>query len=134
MQIQENPPGTTRERLLESACELFANKGYRNVTIAGICEHASANVASINDYFGDKSRLYAEVWPRAYKIARGRHPLDAGLDDTASPETRLHAFVSGIAQKTVEQGARRSFPPFDLQRDLGLKSGTQRDDETGNTP
>jgi AcrR family transcriptional regulator len=48
-------------RVLESASAIFAKKGYRAATIAEICEHASANLASVNYCFGEKSQLYDQV-------------------------------------------------------------------------
>jgi AcrR family transcriptional regulator len=37
------------------------SKGIVLAIIAEICEHAGANVASVNYYFGDKSQLYDQV-------------------------------------------------------------------------
>ncbi len=62
----------TRQRVLESACVVFAEKGYRDATIAEICECASANVA---------------------------YPLDAGISDETSNEQRLFAFISGMLRR-----------------------------------
>ncbi|MDH4012180.1 MAG: TetR family transcriptional regulator, partial [Desulfobacterales bacterium] len=45
----------TRNRLLNAACEVFAEKGYRNAKVAEICHRAGANVAAVNYYFGDKA-------------------------------------------------------------------------------
>ena len=53
-----------RERLLETALEVFARKGFHDATVAEICKKARANVASINYYFGGKEALYAEVQGR----------------------------------------------------------------------
>jgi AcrR family transcriptional regulator len=51
----------TRERLLTAAAALFAEHGFRRVTVRDICEEASANVAAVNYHFGDKQGLYREV-------------------------------------------------------------------------
>jgi len=99
----------TQLRVLESASAVFAEKGYRDSTIAEICEHASANVASVNYYFGDKSQLYDQVWRHAHRIANETHPLDAGLNDEASPEECLYAFVSGIVKRIFSRGPAGHF-------------------------
>ena len=57
----------TRSRILNSACELFAEKGYRGARVADICERAGANVAAVNYYFGDKAALYTEAWQETLK-------------------------------------------------------------------
>ena len=54
-----------RERLLEEAEALFAEKGYTAVSIREIIAAADCNVASINYYFGNKKNLYLEVFRRA---------------------------------------------------------------------
>ena len=48
----------TKEAILENACKVFAEKGYRDATHAEICRCAGTNVASINYYFGSKENLY----------------------------------------------------------------------------
>ena len=51
----------TRERLLQVAKQLFADRGFRNVTVREICRDAHANVAAVNYHFGDKLGLYRAV-------------------------------------------------------------------------
>ena len=109
MAIHNTTSGNTRLRVLESASAVFAEKGYRDATIAEICEHASANVASVNYYFGDKKQLYDKVWRHAHTIATETHPLDACLRDDALPEECLYAFVSGMAKRILSKGPAGHF-------------------------
>jgi AcrR family transcriptional regulator len=51
----------TRERLLRIAARLFADRGFKPVTVREICRAARANVAAVNYHFGDKLGLYREV-------------------------------------------------------------------------
>jgi AcrR family transcriptional regulator len=99
----------TRLRVLESASAVFAEKGYRDATIAEICEHAGANVASVNYYFGNKRQLYDRVWRHAYRIANETHPLDAGLNDKAPLDECLYAFVSGMLRRIFTRGPAGHF-------------------------
>ena len=50
-----------RERLLEEALRIFADKGFAKASTREICQAAGANVASIHYYFGDKAGLYRAV-------------------------------------------------------------------------
>src|SRR5262245_1943802 len=52
----------TRERLLKTAARLFAERGFKRVTVRDICRAARANVAAVNYHFGDKEGLYREVF------------------------------------------------------------------------
>ncbi|HEY2735401.1 MAG TPA: TetR family transcriptional regulator, partial [Polyangiales bacterium] len=51
----------TRDRLIEVALELFAERGFRNVTVRDISQRAHANLAAISYHFGDKLGLYTEI-------------------------------------------------------------------------
>jgi AcrR family transcriptional regulator len=52
----------TRQRVLEAAAEVFAERGYRDATVQDICAGADANVAAVNYYFSSKLNLYRAVW------------------------------------------------------------------------
>ncbi|MBW1788665.1 MAG: CerR family C-terminal domain-containing protein [Deltaproteobacteria bacterium] len=66
---------STKDRILDEAEGLFAQKGYRGVTVREITQKAGCNLASVNYYFGSKHDLYQEVFrsrwiPRAIRIRR----------------------------------------------------------------
>ncbi len=82
-----------KEKLLEEACIVFAEKGYRDATHMDICQRADANVASINYYFGTKENLYQAVFACLIEKAELQFPLDGGLPPTAAPEKKLQAFI-----------------------------------------
>jgi TetR/AcrR family transcriptional regulator, regulator of cefoperazone and chloramphenicol sensitivity len=54
-----------RIRLLATAGEVFAEKGFEGATVREICKRAKANIAAINYYFRDKERLYIEAVKQA---------------------------------------------------------------------
>jgi TetR/AcrR family transcriptional regulator, regulator of cefoperazone and chloramphenicol sensitivity len=60
----------TRDRLLKVAERLFAERGFRKVTIREVCRAAHANVAAVNYHFGDKLGLYREVLQSAIDAMR----------------------------------------------------------------
>ncbi len=43
-----------KARLLHTAGEIFAEKGFHAATVREICQQAQVNIASVNYYFGDK--------------------------------------------------------------------------------
>ena len=51
----------TRARILETAGEVFAEKGYASATVREICEQAAVNLAAVNYYFGGKESLYVKT-------------------------------------------------------------------------
>jgi len=85
----------TRRKLLNAACELFAQKGYKGAKVADICKHAGANVASVNYYFGDKASLYKEAWQ--YALQDLIEPTFAELT-TGSPPELLRKYIRTLMQ------------------------------------
>ena len=51
----------TRQRVLETAVEVFAEHGFRKTTVRDICKRANANVAAINYHFRDKEGLHSRL-------------------------------------------------------------------------
>ncbi len=97
------PPQTTKERLLQSACNIFAEKGFRETTVAEICEAAQANIASVNYHFGDKEKLYDAVWHCAFSLATDAFPLDGGLPENPSIEDYLYCYASAILHRIFSE-------------------------------
>ena len=82
----------TREKLVDAAGRIFAERGYRAATIREICETAGENVAAVHYHFGDKLGLYAEVVQQSVQAA-GIEAIKHALDQTAPPEEILRAVI-----------------------------------------
>jgi AcrR family transcriptional regulator len=100
----------TSERVLDSACAVFAAKGFRDATIAEICEKANANIAAVNYHFGDKALLYDACWQHAFKIAMTTFPLHGNLEENAMPEARLRAFVHALVRRIFSDNEASYLP------------------------
>jgi len=96
----------TRNRLLEAACEVFAEKGYHAAKVADICRRAGANVAAVNYYFGDKAALYTEAWQETFKKFAGPKPPDSMI---TSPEEQLQIYIHSLIQNFTEQSDQGQF-------------------------
>jgi AcrR family transcriptional regulator len=106
MSSTEQAGATTREKLLEAACDAFAEKGFRDTTVADICEAAGANIASVNYYFGSKETLYIEAWRRAFHRSIEAHPPGGGVPDDAPAEERLRGHVRALVERAAGPGSR----------------------------
>ncbi|MEW5822566.1 MAG: helix-turn-helix domain-containing protein [Cyanobacteriota bacterium] len=58
----------SREVILETACRLFAEKGYEKTTIRDLCKEAETYQVSINYYFGSKENLFKEACLQAFNF------------------------------------------------------------------
>lgn len=89
---------TTRERIAVAAGEIFAERGFDGTTIRDICHRASANVAAVNYYFGDKQRLYVEAVIQAHRWRIEQFPLPP-WNETTSAETKLEDFITTFVRR-----------------------------------
>jgi AcrR family transcriptional regulator len=93
----------TCKNLLAAAVDVFAEKGYRDATIAEISGRARANIAAVNYHFGDKETLYREAWRYAFSESIKVHPADAGVSDASPPEERLKGQIMALLHRVNDK-------------------------------
>jgi AcrR family transcriptional regulator len=99
----EDKSNDTKERILNEAETLFAEKGYHAVSVREISAAAKCNLAAMNYHFGHKENLYLEVFrtrwvPRAKRVqASFRESLStqASPSPTAVARALAEAFLIG---------------------------------------
>src|SRR5438105_2551888 len=79
-----------RQRLLDAAGEIFAEKGFEGATVRKIIERAGVNIAGVNYYFRDKERLYIEAVKHA---ACGRPGEAPAWPPGTPPAAKLRDFI-----------------------------------------
>lgn len=92
----------TRKNLLAAAIDIFAEKGYRDATIAEMSERAGTNVASVNYHFGDKETLYREAWRQSFRDSLQAHPPDGGVANDAPAKERLRARIVSLLHRITD--------------------------------
>jgi TetR/AcrR family transcriptional regulator, regulator of cefoperazone and chloramphenicol sensitivity len=92
----------TRDRLIEAAGRLFAEKGRRATTVRDICTKAKANVAAINYHFGGKKRLYAEVLSSIFSYLTSKYPPELGQDQARTTRAKMAAFVRSFLGRMLD--------------------------------
>ena len=58
------PSQTTKDRLLDAAEQLFAERGYDATSMRELTTAAAVNLAAVNYHFGSKRELFAAVFDR----------------------------------------------------------------------
>jgi len=111
--MPDRPPITnpesaaTRERLLDAAERLFAERGYRSASVRDITRESSCNIAAVNYHFGGKSNLYREVFLRRLRAVRkarieGIERALSHAGSEATLELLLQEFTAAFVSPFVE--------------------------------
>lgn len=94
----------TRQRLIDAAAALFAERGFQNVTVREICKASNANVAAVNYHFGDKAGLYRAVVTSAIQVMQETNELSQRAGEGMSPEDQIRGFVRVFVGRLTGDG------------------------------
>jgi len=98
----------TRERLLDAAEALFAERGFHAASVRDITHAATSNLAAVNYHFGGKANLYRAVFLRrlgALRDLRVRAVEQAIERDGGDLESILLAFAHSFLEPLVSGDA-----------------------------
>jgi AcrR family transcriptional regulator len=90
VRIPKQSQAKTRQRLLDAAGELFAEKGFRLAGTREICRKAGTDIAAIHYHFGNKESLYEAVLRYADNLLVDAIPT---FEASRSREDRLRAMI-----------------------------------------
>jgi AcrR family transcriptional regulator len=93
----------TKDRLLDAAEFLFAEKGFEDVSIRELAATAEVNVAAVNYHFQGKENLFHEVILRRFVIQRDKTlaALDDLLTDTGG-RPRVDQVIGILVRQYME--------------------------------
>jgi len=83
----------TRSLLLETAGQVFAERGYADATSKEICERAGTPMASVNYHFGSREALYEEVLVEAHRQIVSVDELVEMTRSLGDPRQKLRALL-----------------------------------------
>lgn len=89
---------TTAEKILESASEVFAEKGYDGARVEELARAAGVNKATLYYQIGDKEQLYHAVLERVFR--RTADDIEAAVQGSGDPEEQIRRFVTVFAETT----------------------------------
>jgi AcrR family transcriptional regulator len=89
-----------RDRILDEAEILFAQKGFAGVTVREITSAARTNVAAVNYHFGSKKDLYLEVFRQRWvaRVKRVQQFFLARLEAAGQDDNPEKAFARALAE------------------------------------
>lgn len=110
----------TRDKLLESAKKLFAQKGYDGVSVKEICDGARVNISSVSYHFEGKEGLYQHVLEQfgRRRLESARQSLQPARD-LSEFRLRLEMFASEFLRASAEESELALI----VHREMALGSG-----------
>lgn len=106
----------TRERILEVAQRLFAERGLDATSVRDITAAADCNVAAVNYHFGGKENLYLESFRAMLGPLRDQRlaMMDELMTRSPTPtlEEYLARFAEGFLEPLVDESLGRRFMLF----------------------
>ena len=104
------PDGTaTRALLLQTAGQVFAERGYADATSKEICERAGTPMASINYHFGSREALYEEVLIEAHRQIVSVDELVEMTRALGDPRDKLRALLGHMLAPSSRESAPWGF-------------------------
>lgn len=99
----------TRDRLLQAAVVIFADRGYRLARVADICESAGVNLAAVNYHFGGKKELYFECLGYGMGLAERAYPQSYTIAPH-NPQAALARYIRVACVRIFDEGNASLFP------------------------
>jgi AcrR family transcriptional regulator len=91
----------TRQRLLQAATMLFADRGFKNTSVREICELAGTNPAAVNYHFHDKLGLYKEVIGMVADAMDRAKQEAMDADEGGTPEEHLRNYIRHMVRRVI---------------------------------
>jgi AcrR family transcriptional regulator len=108
---------STRDQLLETAGQVFSEKGFAGATGKEICERSGANAAAVVYHFGGMEKLYGAVLQEARRRLAPSEELAAAVEQETDPKAKLIAFIS-LLVRTLSGPASSTWAVRLLSREI----------------
>lgn len=99
----------TRALLLQTAGQVFAERGYADATSKEICERAGTPMASVNYHFGSREALYEEVLIEAHRQIVSVDELVEMTRAIGDPRDKLRALLAHMLAPSLRESAPWGF-------------------------
>lgn len=100
----------SKEKILRSACKLFAQKGFKQTTIRDICADSGSYQISVNYYFGSKENLFKEAVLKSFECTGFGNMVESlrGIE----PKEQLYRIIKTRIELTFAKDEKSWF--FDI--------------------
>jgi AcrR family transcriptional regulator len=118
MEATTEKPGSTRERILEIALELFTEQGYDKTSLQNIADRLGTTKAALYYHFKSKSAILLELHLRLHELGAG---LFDELEALADGPARVAAWPALLEQLIDKADANRELIAFHQRNQSALE-------------
>lgn len=125
-QEEKGKKNPTRERLVETARQLFWTRGFEATSIADVLREAGVNSGSLYYFFRTKEELLLAVLKSYTRLL---HPavMDPAFEKVSGPIERVFAVLGGYRQMLERTECRQGCPIGNLALEMSEKSEAVRE-------
>jgi AcrR family transcriptional regulator len=120
---------STREKILQTAHKLFADKGYTGVSVREISKAADVNVAAINYHFENKENLFKETVSQC--MSEMAHDMRSLYNDNKPINTEEFSMLVFDHFNAHGEDLKTSFKMFISDSDIFPDKEIEQDDIIG---
>ncbi len=102
------------DKILDSAEQLFSEKGFEGTSIRELTKKAECNIASVNYHFGNKEKLYEQVFRRRLALLRKIRldSINEVMSHSGGLEELLETFANAFIEPLIDQSQGRILMKF----------------------
>ena len=111
----------TRNDIMRAAEQLFAEKGFRAMTLRDVTREAQVNLAAVNYHFGSKRNLMLAVIRNRFEpinVERLKQ-LDALIEQYSPAPIPVHLIFDALIRPLFESASRETGPDYGLMQMIG---------------
>ena len=102
--VKQDEKDKSKQRILDSATKLFAQKGYDGVGIREICKEANANICMISYFWGSKQELYKGIVDNLIEkqTEYAKSFLNLDIEPSTLPKQEQISLLYTVIDKVIE--------------------------------
>jgi AcrR family transcriptional regulator len=97
--VTDQPVASVRDRVVQAAARLFAERGFESTSVREIVEAAGVTKGGLYHYFDSKDALLSEIYSRVLRMQANR--LETLAESGLPLPQRVHAIIADVVATSI---------------------------------